>query len=83
MFDTIDIASQGTTANILAGTLNLPFPEAFPSAFVDFDFPERICHAYNQLAASTLEGLTEEQIAAVTAPLEFEPFPMSDDEEEN
>jgi hypothetical protein len=56
MFDTIDIASQGTTANILAGTLNLPFP---------------------------LEGLTEEQIAAVTAPLEFEPFPMSDDEEEN
>jgi hypothetical protein len=43
----------------------------------------RICQAFNDLAAATLAGLTEEQIAAVTAPLEFEPFPMSDDEEEN
>ncbi len=53
--------------------------------FIDLKAPfdERICQAYNRLAASTLEGLTEEQIAAVTAPLEFEPFPMSDDEEEN
>jgi hypothetical protein len=53
--------------------------------FIDLEAPfdERICRAYDQLAASTLEGLTEEQVAAVTAPLEFEPFPMSDDEEEN
>jgi hypothetical protein len=53
--------------------------------FIDLEAPfdERICRAYDQLAASTLEGLTEEQVAAVTAPLEFEPFPMSDDDEEN
>jgi hypothetical protein len=53
--------------------------------FIDLKTPldERICDAYNRLAASTLAGLTEEQIAAVTAPLEFEPFPMGDDEERN
>jgi hypothetical protein len=53
--------------------------------FIDLKAPldERVCRAYDQLAASTLDGLDEEQIAAVTAPLDFEPFPMSDDEEEN
>jgi hypothetical protein len=53
--------------------------------FIDLKAPldERVCRAYNQLAASTLDGLNEEQIAAVTAPLDFEPFPMSDDEEKN
>ncbi|MGH9937870.1 MAG: hypothetical protein ACREAM_16615, partial [Blastocatellia bacterium] len=42
--------------------------------FIDLKAPldERICQAYNQLAASTLEGLTEEQIATVTPPLDFE-----------
>ena len=47
---------------------------------------DRICHVFNELAASTLAGLTEEQIAAVTAPFDFEPFtpfPMDSDEEEN
>ncbi len=53
--------------------------------FVNLEAPfdERICQTYNRLAASTLEGLTEEQIAAVTARLEFEPFPMGDDEDGN
>jgi len=53
--------------------------------FIDLKAPfdERICDAYNRLAASTLAGLTEEQIAEITAPLEFEPFPIGDDEEGN
>lgn len=48
MFNIIDITLQATTANILAGTLNFPVPDASPSA----------------------------PMAAVTALLEFEPFPF-------
>jgi hypothetical protein len=51
--------------------------------FIELEEPlgNRLCREFNNLAASSLAGLTEEQIAAVTAPLEFEPFPMGDDEE--
>jgi hypothetical protein len=61
-----------------------PWPER-AAEFIELKtlLDDRICEAFNNLAASTLAGLTEEERAAITSPLEFEPFPLDGDEEEN